>query len=79
MRVGFFALRHDQDVKAKISAYARDAAGNESTTPPDHQPFVTRFVQSQIPIDQSLLDRVVPAIASNPHSITVDSASRCGS
>jgi murein DD-endopeptidase MepM/ murein hydrolase activator NlpD len=75
MRVGFFALRHDQDVTAKISAYARDAAGNESTTPLDHQPFVKRFVQSKIPIDQGFLDRVVPAIASNTPDIKVDTGS----
>ena len=75
MRVGFFALRHDQDVKAKITAYARDAAGNESTTPLDHQPFPKRFVQSKIPIDQSFLDRVVPAIASNTPDIKVDTGS----
>ncbi len=75
MRVGFFALRHDQDVTAKISAYARDAAGNESTTALDHQPFVKRFVQSKIPIDQGFLDRVVPAIASNTPDIKVDTGS----
>jgi len=75
MRVGFFALRHDQDVKAKIVAYSRDAAGNESTTPLDHQPFPKRFVQSKIPIDQSFLDRVVPAIASNTPDIKVDTGS----
>ena len=40
MRVGFFALRHDQDVNARITAYARDAAGNEATTLLEHQPFV---------------------------------------
>ena len=33
LRVGFFALRHDQDLSTRISAYARDAAGNEATTP----------------------------------------------
>jgi murein DD-endopeptidase MepM/ murein hydrolase activator NlpD len=45
--------------------YARDAAGNEVTTPLEHQPFVKKFVQSKIPIDQKFLDRVVPAIASH--------------
>ena len=32
LRVGFFALRHDQDISTRISAYARDAAGNEATS-----------------------------------------------
>ena len=75
MRVGFFALRHDQDVNARITAYARDAAGNEATTPLEHQPFVKKFVQSKIPIDQGFLDRVVPAIASNTPDLKVDTGS----
>ena len=75
VRVGFFALRHDQDINARITAYARDAAGNEATTPLEHQPFVKRFVQSKIPIDQSFLDRVVPAIASNTPDLKVDTGS----
>ena len=78
LRVGFFALRHDQDVNARISAYARDAAGNEVTTPLEHQPFVKKFVQSKIPIDQRFLDRVVPAIASNTPDLKVDTGSPDG-
>jgi hypothetical protein len=74
-RVGFFALRHDQDVNARIAAYARDAAGNEVTTPLEHQPFVKKFVQSKIPIDQKFLDRVVPAIASNTPELKIDTGS----
>jgi murein DD-endopeptidase MepM/ murein hydrolase activator NlpD len=75
MRVGFFALRHDQDVNARITAFARDAAGNEVTTPLEHQPFVKKFVQSKIPIDQKFLDRVVPAIASNTPELKIDTSS----
>src|SRR5688572_16840857 len=40
LRVGFFALRHDQEVNTRIAAYARDVAGNEVTTPLEHRPFV---------------------------------------
>ena len=75
LRVGFFALRHDQDVNARITAYARDAAGNEVTTPLEHQPFVKKFVQSKIPIDQRFLDRVVPAIASHTPDLKIDTGS----
>ena len=74
LRVGFFALRHDQDINTRITAYARDAAGNEATTPVEHQPFVKKFVQSKIPIDQPFLDRVVPAIASNTPDLKIDTA-----
>ena len=75
VRVGFFALRHDQDVNTRIVAYARDVAGNEATTNVEHQPFVKKFVQSRIPIDQPFLDKVVPAIASNTPELKIDTGS----
>ena len=75
LRVAFFALRHDQDVATRISAYARDEAGNEATTPVEHQPTNKRFLQSRIPIDQPFLDRVVPAIASNTPDLKIDTNS----
>jgi murein DD-endopeptidase MepM/ murein hydrolase activator NlpD len=78
VRVGFFALRHDQDVASPISAFARDAAGNEVVTPIDHRPFPRRFLASSIPIDQRFLDRVVPAIASQTPDLKVDSGSAEG-
>jgi murein DD-endopeptidase MepM/ murein hydrolase activator NlpD len=78
VRVGFFALQHDQDINTRITAYARDEAGNEATAPVDHQPFVKKFIQSKIPIDQSFLERVVPAIASNTPEIKVDTGSPDG-
>ena len=78
LRVGFFALRHDQEISTRISAYARDAAGNEATSPVDHKPFIKKFLQSRIPIDQPFLDRVVPAIASNTPDLKVDTGSPDG-
>lgn len=75
VRVGFFALQHDQDINTRITAYARDAAGNQATTPVEHQPFVKKFLQSKISIDQRFLDRVVPAIASNTPDLKVDTSS----
>ena len=75
MRVGFFALRHDQQINTPINAYARDAAGNEVKVPLEHRPFVKQFVQSKIPVDQRFLDRVVPAIASHTPDLKVDTAS----
>src|SRR5687767_3689560 len=75
LRVGFFALRHDQDIATRISAYARDAAGNQASAPVSHRPFVKKFLQSRIPIDQEFLDRVVPAIASNTSELKVDTGS----
>ena len=78
LRVGFFALRHDQDIGIRMAAYARDAAGNEATSPLGQKPFAKKFLQSRIPIDQQFLDRVVPAIASNTPDLKVDSNSADG-
>ena len=78
LRVGFFAWRHDQDLKTRITAYARDAAGNEVTAPVDYKPFPKRFLDSKIPVDQRFLDRVVPAIASNTPDLKVDTGSQAG-
>ena len=72
LRVGFFAMRWDQDVNTPIVAYARDPGGTEATAPVEHKPFRKVFQQSRIPIDQPFLDRVVPAIASNTPGLTVD-------
>jgi murein DD-endopeptidase MepM/ murein hydrolase activator NlpD len=75
LRVAFFALRHDQDVNTTISAFARDEAGNQASTPVDHRPFPKTFVRSRIPIDQRFLDRVVPAIAAETPEVKVDTSS----
>jgi len=72
LRVVFFALHHDQAIATPISAFARDPAGNETTTLLEHRPFAKAFVQSRIPIDQGFVDRVVPAIASNTPDLAVD-------
>jgi murein DD-endopeptidase MepM/ murein hydrolase activator NlpD len=74
-RVAFFALRHDQDLNTTVSAYARDAAGNQASTPVEHRPFPRAFVRSRIPIDQRFLDRVVPAIAAETPELKVDTSS----
>jgi murein DD-endopeptidase MepM/ murein hydrolase activator NlpD len=63
-RVAFFALLHDQDLADAISVFARDGAGNETSTPLDHRKFPKPFVRSRITIDDRFLQQVVPAIAS---------------
>jgi murein DD-endopeptidase MepM/ murein hydrolase activator NlpD len=78
VRVAFFALRWDQDVNTPVSAFARDVAGNQGTTPVEHKPFPKPFVKSKIPIDQRFLERVVPAIASETPGVQVDTSSTEG-
>ena len=74
LRVAFFALKHDQDPQTRMTAFARDVAGNEVTTPLEHQPTNKKFQQSKIPIDQAFLDRVVPAIAAGTPGLTIDTS-----
>jgi murein DD-endopeptidase MepM/ murein hydrolase activator NlpD len=68
-KVAFFALLHDQDLNAPITMYARDAAGNEASTPLEHTPFAKAFARSRIEIDDRFLERVVPAIAAETKDI----------
>jgi murein DD-endopeptidase MepM/ murein hydrolase activator NlpD len=65
LRVAFFAVLFDQDPRAMIQVYARDPAGNEVVVPVDHMVFPKPYGKSTIPLDDSFLQRVVPAIASN--------------
>jgi murein DD-endopeptidase MepM/ murein hydrolase activator NlpD len=65
MRVAFFGLLYDQPADTSIQVFARDAAGNEAVTPLDHKVFPKTYLQSRIELDDGLLQRVVPAIATN--------------
>lgn len=71
LHVAFFALAHDEDLNAPIRAFARDAAGNESSTPIDHRVFAKPFAKSRIEVDQRFVDRVVPAISSNTAGLEI--------
>jgi murein DD-endopeptidase MepM/ murein hydrolase activator NlpD len=62
LRVAFFALLHDQDLKTPIRLFARDEAGNTARADFDYRVFPKPFKRSRIPVDDKLLDRVVPAI-----------------
>ena len=62
LRVAFFALLHDQDLKTPIRLFARDEAGNTARADFDYRVFPKPFKRSRIPLDDKFLDRVVPAI-----------------
>ena len=70
-KVAFFALLHDQELNTPITVYARDAAGNESSTPLEHTPFAKPFARSRIEIDDRFLERVVPAIAAETKDMEI--------
>jgi murein DD-endopeptidase MepM/ murein hydrolase activator NlpD len=65
LRVAFFAVLYDQDPRSPVQVFARDPAGNEVVVPIDHQVFPKPYGKSTIPLDDTFLNRVVPAIASN--------------
>jgi murein DD-endopeptidase MepM/ murein hydrolase activator NlpD len=62
VRVAFFALRHDQDLKTQIRLFARDEAGNTAKGEFDYRVFPKPFKKSRIEVSEQLLDQVVPAI-----------------
>ena len=64
VRVAFFVLGYDQDVKTPISVFAKDAAGNLAVTALDHQAFPKPFSKSTIAVD-SWVERVVQPILAN--------------
>ena len=72
LRVAFFALLYDQDVNTPMRVFARDPAGNTARADFDHRTFPKPFKKSQIPLDDKLLDRVVPAILEGTTDIKPD-------
>ncbi|MEN3339849.1 MAG: hypothetical protein V7647_3525 [Acidobacteriota bacterium] len=62
LRIAFFALRYDQDVKTPMHLFARDEAGNSARGDFDYVTFPKPFKKSRIELDDKFLDRVVPAI-----------------
>jgi murein DD-endopeptidase MepM/ murein hydrolase activator NlpD len=62
VRVAFFALRYDQDLKTPIRLFARDEAGNTARADFDYRTFPKPFKKTPINLNDVLLDRIVPAI-----------------
>jgi murein DD-endopeptidase MepM/ murein hydrolase activator NlpD len=75
LRVAFFALLWDQDVKAPIRVYARDSVGNESSGSFDYRVFPKQFRSSRIDLDDAFLAKVVPPIVQNSPELKVDDPS----
>ncbi len=62
LRIAFFALRYDQDLRTPMHLFARDEAGNSARGDFDNTTFPKPFKKSRIELDDRFLDRVVPAI-----------------
>lgn len=65
VKVAFFALLHDQDLRTPIVAFARDAAGNEAKATFVDDVFEKPFKKSRIPVDDRFFEQTVPDILAN--------------
>ena len=62
LNVAFFAVLHDQDLRAPIAAFVRDEAGNEAKATFIDNVFPKPFKKSRIELDDTFIGRVVPEI-----------------
>jgi hypothetical protein len=62
LKVAFFALLPEQDLNTRITAFARDDAGNEANASFVDNVFEKPFKRSRIEIDDKYITRVVPEI-----------------
>ena len=72
LRIAFFALRYDQDLKTPMRLFARDEAGNSARGDFDYLTFPKPFKKSRIQLDDKFLDRVVPAILAGTTEVKPD-------
>ncbi len=75
LRVAFFALLWDQDVKMPISLYARDEVGNEARASFDYRVFPKTFRKSRITLSDGFLEKVVPEILYNSAELKAEDPS----
>ncbi len=65
LRVAFFALLYDQDLRAPMKVFARDDAGNEATAEFIDKIFEKPMRRSRIEVDDRFFERVVPEIVAH--------------
>jgi len=62
LKVAFFPLLYNQKADTPMEIAARDVAGNQARAQFEHRVFPKAFRSSRIPVDDTFLSRVVPAI-----------------
>ncbi len=75
IKVAFFALLPEQQLRTPVVAFARDAGGNEARVSFIDNVFPKPFRRSRIPVDDRFLQRVVPEILSHSPQLKVDDPS----
>lgn len=69
LHIAFFALDWNQDPGTPISLVAEDEAGNRARADFERRVFPKAFRKSTIPLDDTFLNRVVPAIEAETPSL----------
>jgi hypothetical protein len=69
VKIAFIALRYDQDVNTPMHAYAKDEAGNSARADFDRLTFPKPFKKSRIELDDTFLNRVIPAILETTNEV----------
>jgi len=69
LRFALFALEYDWPVDTPMKVIARDAAGNEATAEFWHKVFPKTFRSRELPLEDSLVQKVVPEIMAHTHEI----------
>jgi murein DD-endopeptidase MepM/ murein hydrolase activator NlpD len=72
LRVAFFALLWDQDVKTPIQLFARDELGNEGAANFDFRVFPKKFRHSRIELNERFLSKVVGEIPPQSPEIRIE-------
>lgn len=72
LRVAFFALLWDQDVKTPVRLFARDELGNEGTASFDYRVFPKNLRHSTINLNEEFLTKVVTEILPQSPELQVD-------
>jgi murein DD-endopeptidase MepM/ murein hydrolase activator NlpD len=72
VKVAFFALLHDQDLRTPINVFARDESGNQVTTTFVDKVFPKPFKRSRIQVDDRFFERVVPGIVEHSPELKME-------
>jgi murein DD-endopeptidase MepM/ murein hydrolase activator NlpD len=70
LHIAFFALDWNEGRGTPIHLFAEDEAGNRARADFEHRVFPKAFRRSTLPLDESFLNRVVPAIEAETTSLT---------
>jgi murein DD-endopeptidase MepM/ murein hydrolase activator NlpD len=75
LKIAFFALAHDDDLRTPVAILARDEAGNEASVGFVDRVFPKPFRKSRIALDDRFLQRVVPDILTQAPELGIDARS----